>query len=127
MKLYRHSLECHVVLRMFLKCQPKYWCFVPMITEQAMVDDANLTMTERHTLAKYQTHHPTQFKETTSQYIRDTILVCWCVDHVPSCPPNYQFSLRQKLEQYEFFRDRIDLFPTRFLDLYNAAIVLACK
>jgi hypothetical protein len=126
-KLYQHSLECPIVLQMFLKCQPDYWCFVPMRTEQAIIDDANLTVTERDTLATYQTSNSTLIEQARSPYIRDAILVRWCVDHVPSCPRNYQFSLRQKIEQYEFFRDRMDLFPIRFLDLYNAAIVIACK
>jgi len=98
-----------------------------MTTEQAIIDETNLTLTERNTLAKYQTYHPTLIEEARSPHIRDPILVRWCVDHVPSCPRNYRFSLRQTIEQYEFFRDRMDLFPIRFLDLYNAAIVIACK
>ncbi|CAF4585495.1 unnamed protein product, partial [Rotaria magnacalcarata] len=32
---------------------------------------------------------------------------------------------RQKIEQYTFFRNRIDRITTPFLDLYNGAIVIA--
>ena len=127
-KLYQHSTECSTALQMFLTCQPTYWCFVPMTLEQARIDDATITSAERSILAQYQMHDSRQVvEEATSAFTRDPTLVRWCVDHVPASPPNYQFSLRQKSEQYEFFRDRLDLFPTRFLDLYNAAIVIARK
>jgi len=98
-----------------------------MTREQAMIDDANITSTERNILANYQIHDSVDVEEATSKHIRDSRLIRWCVDHLPQPPLNYQFSLRQTIEQYEFFRARLDLFPTRFLDLYNAAIVIVRK
>ncbi|CAF1575650.1 unnamed protein product [Adineta steineri] len=47
------------------------------------------------------------------------------MNNIPSPPSNYQFSLRQKLDQREFFRNRFDLFTSRYVNLYNSAIVMA--
>ena len=126
-KLYEHSTACPVALKMFLRCQPNYWCFVPMTREQAMADDANITSSDRNILDNYQIHDSIGVGEASSKHIRDSILVRWCVNNLPQPPPTYQFSMRQRIEQYEFFRDRLDLFPTRFFDLYNTAIVIARK
>ncbi|CAF1346280.1 unnamed protein product [Rotaria sordida] len=122
-KLYAHSTQCSVALQVFLKCHPEYWCLVPMTKEQVQMDDAHITSVERYLLARYQD----SFSVTTQTgtYERNKTLVQWCVNHVPSPPSNYQFSLRQKVEQYRFFRKKSDVSVTRFLDLYNAAIVLA--
>jgi len=96
-----------------------------MTDEQASFDNMNISLTERSILFQYETHDPEQNEEITSPYHRDTAYVRWCVDHVPEPPPNYQFSLRQKSEQWDFFRNRSDLYLSRFLDLYNASIVIA--
>ena len=122
--LYRHSTQCSVALNVFLTCQPNYWCFVPITTAEAMIDDTQLTMNERSILNDHGSQNNPQ---TVSEYNRDSSLVHWCLAHVPLPPPNYQFSVRQRIEQYCFFRDRLDLFPSRFLDLYNAAIVIASR
>ncbi|CAF4680223.1 unnamed protein product [Rotaria sp. Silwood2] len=122
-KLYTHSTQCSVALQLFLKCHPEYWCFVPMTKEQVRIDNADITSEERYLLAKYQDLLAVETQ--TSIYERNMTLVRWCVNHVPSPPPNYEFSLRQIIEQYEFFRSKSDSSVTRFLDLYNAAIVIA--
>ena len=95
-----------------------------MMAEQAMADDTGLTPADASILIEDCTHETI---EPESLYQRHPSLVRWCLKNVPLPPPKYQFSLRQRTEQYAFFRDRLDLFPTRFLDLYNAAIVIASK
>ena len=112
---------------MFLKCQPTYWCFVPMTIEQVMIDDANITSVDKNILANYQVRDSTDVEEARRRHQRDSTLVRWCIDNLPQPPASYQFSFRQRIEQYEFFQCQTDLFHTRFLDLYNAAIVIACK
>ncbi|CAF4284088.1 unnamed protein product, partial [Rotaria sordida] len=94
-----------------------------MTHEQARIDNVNLTSAKRQLLVNYQ---DSLFIETEiNQYVRTMPLVRWCVNHVPLPPSNYQFSLPQILEQYEFFRTKSEVVVTRFLDLYNAAIVIA--
>lgn len=123
-KLYQHSIQCSVALEIFLKCHPRYWCWVPMTREQILKDDAHLTPEHKNRLSQWE--EAKDFFETEpNEYQRDLSLVRWCVNHVPTPPLHYGFSLRQKLEQYEFFQDRVDRFPSRFLDLYNATIVMA--
>ncbi|CAF3797057.1 unnamed protein product [Rotaria sp. Silwood1] len=122
-KLYAHSKQCSIALKLFLECHPEYWCFVPVTCEQARIDNADLTVVERQYLAYYQNSPSTNCE--ISIYERALPLVRWCVNHVPLPPLNYTFSLRQLLEQYEFFRTKSEVTVTRFLDLYNAAIVIA--
>jgi hypothetical protein len=99
-----------------------------MTIEQAMIDNTNLTPEEKHILTTYILPNSQDIPNESQKYLRDTILVRWCIDHVPQPSiPNYQFSLRQKVEQFDFFLHKLDLHSSRFLDLYNAAIVMACK
>ncbi|CAF3554163.1 unnamed protein product [Adineta steineri] len=126
-KLYQHSIECLATIERFLACHPRYWCFVPMTKEQAIIDDINLTSTERNLLAQYQMSHSKYNVQDSSNntYIRSDHNASWCMNNIPSPPSNYQFSLRQKLDQREFFRNRFDLFTSRYVNLYNSAIVMA--
>jgi hypothetical protein len=123
-KLYEHSTQCAVALNVFLRCQPIYWCFVPITVEQAMADDSGLTSTEASILME---GSEKATADSVSPYHRPPSLIHWCLRNVPLPPSTHQFSLRQRIEQYGFFRDRLDLFPTRFLDLYNAAMVMTSQ
>lgn len=69
---------------------------------------------------------PMNIDQTISEYERSSDLIRWCIDNLPTPPSNYRFSRRQRLEQYDFFRYRRELYPTHFLDMYNATIVVAC-
>ena len=124
LKLYQHSIQCSIALKIFLKCHPNYWCFVPMTKEQTMMDDRMITATERHHYENYSLEYRT---EELNEFLREPTLVRWCLDNLPPTPANYQFSLRQKIEQLDFFQHRLDLYPSRFLDLYNVAIIMVCK
>ncbi|CAF1382322.1 unnamed protein product [Adineta steineri] len=126
-KLYQHAIQCPVTIEMFLKIHPRYWCFVPMTREQAIIDDMNLTSTERNLLVQYQMSHSEYNVQENScnTYQRSDNNASWCMNNGPSAPLNYQFSLRQKLDQWEFFRDRSDIFTSRYINLYNPTIVMA--
>ncbi|CAF1442996.1 unnamed protein product [Rotaria sordida] len=86
---------------MFLKAHPEFWCLVPMTKEQVLMDDATLSAEERNRLKEYE--NSSIVETTTDPYIRELNLVRWCIKYLPPPPLNYQYSLRQKLEQYEFF------------------------
>lgn len=82
-----------------------------------------MTMNDRHLLEFYE--DALRWTSKTIPYQRNITLTRWCVKNIPVPPMNYGFSLQQKLEQYEFFRDCMDRSVSRFLDLYNAAIIMA--
>ncbi|CAF3978273.1 unnamed protein product [Adineta steineri] len=126
-KLYQHSIECLMTIKIFLACHPRYWCFVPMTSEQAAIDDTNISSIERSILVAYEMSHSeyNTYERSNNPYQRTTTNVAWCMNNLPSPPPNYQYSLRQKLEQLNFFRDRLDFLTSRFLNLYNRTIVMA--
>jgi hypothetical protein len=130
-KLYQHSTQCTVALKIFLVCHPIYWCFVPMTREHAIIDNNNITSDERNILMKYNMNDSQQqVEEETCPYTRKDTIVRECINNVPQPPhtsSNYQFSLRQRAEQYDFFYHQLDVYPSRFLDLYNAAIVIVRK
>ncbi|CAF1575645.1 unnamed protein product, partial [Adineta steineri] len=39
MRLYQHSARCPTALRLFLDCNPNYWCFIPMVKHEALAED----------------------------------------------------------------------------------------
>lgn len=61
-----------------------------------------------------------------SDYERSSDSIRWCIDNLPTPPVNYRFSKRQREKQYDFFRYRSELYPTRLLDMYYGTIVVAC-
>jgi hypothetical protein len=65
--------------------------------------------------------------EKINQFLPHSTLVRWCLNHLSPIPTPYQFSLRQKLEQLDFFKHRLDLYPSRYLDLYNVIMVMPCQ
>ncbi|CAF3025410.1 unnamed protein product [Rotaria sp. Silwood2] len=40
MRLYQHSARCSIALRSFLDCNPIYWCFIPLLWEEALAENA---------------------------------------------------------------------------------------
>ncbi|CAF3756457.1 unnamed protein product [Rotaria magnacalcarata] len=40
MRLYQHSARCSVVLRSFLDCNPIYWCFIPVLWNEALAENS---------------------------------------------------------------------------------------
>ncbi|CAF1321060.1 unnamed protein product [Rotaria sordida] len=124
-RLYEHLTYCSVAIKMFLKAHPDFWCLVLMTKEQVLMDDATLSAEERNRLEEYE--NSCIVETETNQYIRELSLVRWCIKYLapPPSSSNYQYSLRQKLEQYEFFRWERERFVSHFLSLYNAAIVIA--
>ncbi|CAF3302319.1 unnamed protein product [Rotaria socialis] len=96
-----------------------------MTEEQALLDDDKLTATDIELLNQYR--NPATIETEIHSYQRNMTLVRWCVDHIPTPPLNYQFSFRQIIEQYAFFRNRRDRYISPHLDIYNVAIIMACK
>ena len=123
MRVYQHSARCPVVLRAFLECNPRYWCFIPMPWEDASADNM------RHFGHK----HPSRaFRTTTNDtnQAQDPVIED-CLDLVPLPLTAYAFSYRQCQEQIRFFRDLLSLntveLSCRSIDLYQFKILAVRK
>ena len=60
----------------------------------------------------------TRKKDEAQQLVRD----------VPDVPMGYEFSIRQREEQFQFFRAKKEncVYPSDYVDLYNYSIVAVC-
>ena len=107
MLLYKHSARCPAAIQLFLDCNPQYWCFVPMPkTEEEAQNTASFSLHTR----------------------RDQEATVWLNSLPPVPSENYTFSVHQRTEQLQIFKDKRDrLTPNFNLDLYNATIFAVCK
>jgi hypothetical protein len=123
MRLYQHSARCPVALRAFLDCNPDYWCFIPLLWQDA--EEANLIYLRETTNLNMQMNHNAKLSVRHNQQVSDYL------DRVPIPPAAYAFPYRQRQQQRLFF-ERI-LFLTRHqrpystLDLYRFSIVAVRK
>jgi hypothetical protein len=123
MRLYQHSSRCPVALRSFLDCNPTYWCFVPLLCNEAM--DENIT-------------HPQESPDIDPE-LHNVIMmdahvdarVTLKVEHVPIPPATYAFSYRQRELQRFFFETltspSMRPLPYSTLDLYKVTIIAVRK
>ena len=119
MRLYRHSTLCSTAIQMFLRCNPQYWCCVPMKESDAKQEDR-----------LYAQKHQSLFDPPAEEMIfdRSDREIQTYIDHLPSPPRGCRFSQRQRDEQYLFFKNKRDLIPPSVhLDLYNATIIFVRK
>ena len=98
-----------------------------MTKEQAVIDDIGLIPSETSAPNTKQTTQSIYGEQVATNLTRSSTVIHWCLENLPKAPFGFQFSLRQQAEQYEFFQYRLDLYSSRFLDLYNAAIIIASK
>jgi len=52
-----------------------------------------------------------------------------CIRQIPSVPPGYTFSIRQRVEQFQYFQNNLDIKTKQdeTMDLFNVAIIAVCK
>lgn len=108
MRVYQHFTHCSAALNYFLEQNPKYWCFVPMKTNDAQFDDLSYSGIK------------TSSKNTKQNTIIDSYIA-----RIPQPPHDYTFSKRQLNEQCEFF-ETFDLQQYHLdskLDYYHASII----
>jgi hypothetical protein len=123
MRLYQHSARCPVALCSFLQCNPSYWCFIPMLWEDAPYHDLdsprNMTSTDREVL------------DAMESSINNDQTVSYLYNRVPLPPAAYVFSYRQRRRQRLFFEDYLACenhrLPYIAIDLYKVDIVAVCK
>jgi hypothetical protein len=122
MLLYKHSARCSSAIQMFLDCNPRYWCFIPMTKIEAQAESSTSSMSKcipvDPTSTLLSSHHIRRHQEAQA-----------CRKDLPPVPSEkYTFSVHQRAKQFEVFKEKCDrLMPNFDLDLYHAAIIAVCK
>ena len=115
MRLYRHSSLCSTAMQLFLDRHPRYWCLVPRKVSEVERDDDD---DDDDAALKLPLNSATRTDAEANE-------LC---DHLPRPMAGYQFSRRQRQQQWSFFKSKSDLIPLSVeFDLYHAAIVIVCK
>ena len=124
MRLYQHSARCPVALRSFLDCNPRYWCFIPMLWHETQ--DENMA----YLRGLSSNVDPVLSNVIPLGPIKDR-KVANCLNRVPITPTAYAFSYRQREKQRLFFEQflssDVDQLPYVALDLYQMAIIAVRK
>jgi len=52
-----------------------------------------------------------------------------CMRHIPPVPSSYTFSTRQRIQQFQYFKDNLDIKTKQDgnIDLFNVSIIAVCK
>ncbi|CAF2871444.1 unnamed protein product [Rotaria sp. Silwood2] len=119
MRLYQHSARCPIALRSFLDCNPSYWCFIPLLWEEALAENTV------HFRGNSTVDPDVAYAMATAAI--NNHRVTRCLDSVPLPPAAYAFSYRQLQKQRVFFEQlvcsSIHARPYAVLDLYKMAII----
>ncbi|CAF0955805.1 unnamed protein product [Rotaria sordida] len=103
MRLYQHSARCPIALRLFLDCNPSYWCFIPLSCgEQATENIVDLRET-------FDTN--SESVPVIANVVVNNPRVTQYRVRVPLPPATYVFSDRQLQQQRSFF-ERLLSFST---------------
>jgi hypothetical protein len=150
-RLYQHSPRCALVLQLFLDNNPEYWCLVPMVSDDARMDDRTHPSTSSAAVAAssaadaiynaavapayYQPESPTFvtkpqfFEQVLRNTTRSTEECIWLAKGLPKPPSGYRFSRRQIDEQLDFFKFKKEarILSSNLIDCYKYTIIAVCK
>jgi hypothetical protein len=141
--LYQHTASCPMVLQLFLHRNPQYWCFVPMLTTDARVDDDRAMTSSSYpkdTIVSISrpafkapesptfVTEPSFFKEVLRNTTRSLQECVWLSRSLPKPPTGYRFSYRQVEEQLDFFKFKKEssVLASHLVDCCKYTIVAVC-
>ena len=120
MRLYRHAARCPAALRLFLDCNPDYWCFIPLLWHDAQAK--NIAYLQERSTSKIVDLDATNviaIAAISNYQVTD------CLNHVPFTPARCAFSYQQRQQQRVFFEQflslPVDQLPYSPVDLYKVA------
>lgn len=126
MRVYQHSARCPVALRLFLDCNPHYWCFIPLLWHEAQTENIASYRTETSSLDE----DPEQ-TNLIAMGATSNQRLAYCLDRVPIPPAAYAFSYPQREQQRLFFENflpsPVDQLPYSPVDLYKVAMIAVRK
>ena len=123
MRLYQHSARCPVALRLFLDCNPSYWCFIPLLWDDVPVPDSNSSQNNADM--------DLEVTHAMGGNISDDRAVTYLLNRVPLPPAAYVFSYQQRQKQRSFFENFLSYeeqsLPYIAVDMYKVHVVTVCK
>ena len=133
MLLYKHAARCPSSMQMFLNFSPIYSCFIPVTTDEAKRQNRDDLLPP--SLILLDTTNPTAIGSKAKVAIPETAntrsdeAVRSCMRHIPEVPVGYTFSIRQRIQQFQYFKNQLDTKtkPDEAVNLFNAAIIAVCK
>ncbi|CAF1484015.1 unnamed protein product [Rotaria sordida] len=140
MRLYQHSARCPKALRLFLDYNPQYWCFIPLLVDEAgaeneaYVQERTPCSTSFNEAAAAAATTTTRTTNAELNVVLDMVCrmhrnrkVASCLQQVPLAPAKYVFSYDQREEQCLFFEQflasDVDQLPYSVVDLYKVAVI----
>lgn len=134
MLLYRHAVRCSVAMQIFLNFNPIYWCFAPHRYAEVEVQN-RINGTLPSSLILLDPVFPTSIASKDRAAILGTSTtrsdesVRSCMRNLPPVPNGYDFTLRQRIEQFQYFKQKHDVSHQQNpeLALFNVAVVAVCK
>ena len=133
MSLYKHAARCPWTIQLFLQYNPSYWRFIPVTINEAMQHDRNYVLPKH--LILHDNVNPTsigsrnRYDIQKTQNTRSDEQVRTCMRQIPPLPTGYTFSIRQRIEQFQYFKNLSDtkVKLNGSIDLFNVAVIAVCK
>ena len=122
MRLYEHAARCPIALRLFLDCNPDYWCFIPLLWHDAQAENI-VFLQERSTskIVDLDVTNVIAIATNGNHQVADSL------NRVPLTPIRYAFSYQQRQQQRLFFEQflslPVDQLPYSPVDLHKVAII----
>ena len=123
MHLYQHAARCPSALRVFLDCNPQYWCFIPR--------PCNATMLNNFNCLGEPLERTSEMDHLVQNGVIDDRRIVRYLEHVPLPPAGFMFSYQDRQQQRFFFKHLLTAdqqqMPYVPLDLYRVAVVAVRK
>ena len=133
MLLYRHAARCPCTIQIFLDFNPSYACFIPITDAEATQKNRNFVLPASLILhdainpssigSKHREAIPTTATTRSDETVRS------CIRNIPAVPSGYAFSMKQRVQQFQYFKAKRDsqLNQNKLVDLFNVATVAVCE
>jgi hypothetical protein len=133
MLLYKHAARCPWTIQIFLNFNPIYWRFLPITSNEAVQQSRHYVLPS--SLVIFDSVHPTSIASKDRHAISATANTRAdeearsCMRNIPEVPRGYTFSTRQRIEQFQYFKDKLDIRTKQneSIDLFNVAVIAVCK
>lgn len=133
MLLYRHAARCPSAIQIFLNFNSIYQCFIPITINETTEHSQNFIVPS--SIVLFDLINPTSIGSKDREAIPATMdtrsdeETRSCMRRIPVPPPGYTFSIRQRIQQFQYFKNKQDIKPKQneSIHLFNAAIIALCK
>jgi hypothetical protein len=133
MIVYKHAARCPSSIQIFLNFNSTYSRFIPIPIREAERQNQNYIIPSSLVLFDMVNiyaigsadleHRPANVNTRSDEAVRS------CLRNIPPVPTGYAFSLQQRIQQFQYFKNKQDIKmkPNESLDIFNVAIIALCK